>query len=315
MWDRLHKMSRPYNGVEGLPHTLKLWSGKMDLIVSISNFFNNHLDHIIGQMHVVYGWCPLIYFSQCHRAGRMVIINVQPHCTNDIKVRFLPWGIHNSINTIPLYAHTGTINFYIFLNWRGCWDTFWLKLFIRNSLNSSLILCILCLFSFSISLFHSSLRFCIISVSCYGVMDVELLEPYDACPKYWLMITPNSTTRTRLECSSCLMEPYDACPKYWLIITPNSTTRRRLECSGCLMAVVSISWQPWVQSFLLSSDLVRSPVRNNKRNWSKNICYYIKLDVKLKMNLQSYHKFIVPPQMSSAQSILCRPSCTSHVFQ
>ena len=84
-----------------------------------------------------------------------------------------------------------------------CWDTIWLKSFFMAFFNSSFVFSRLRLLSFSSSLFHSSLRFPIISTNYCGLIDAkELLEAYDVCPKCWVIVTPLPATRTRPGCFS-----------------------------------------------------------------------------------------------------------------
>ena len=52
-------MSRSCNEcVKGLFDILNLWCQKRNLIVTVVNFFNTHLDPIICISHIVYGGAP-----------------------------------------------------------------------------------------------------------------------------------------------------------------------------------------------------------------------------------------------------------------
>ena len=84
----------------------------------------------------------------------------------------------------------------------GCWDTFWLNLFRRTSLNSYLSFSSLPMLSSSISFFHCSLRVPINSTNYCGLIDVEVLETHDACPKYWEMVTSIPINQTQPGCFS-----------------------------------------------------------------------------------------------------------------
>jgi len=89
-----------------------LFSKNRDVSISMSNFFNTHFYHIIGQWHVMYDWWPFINSLKGNQA-RMIVINIQPTPIWCINVRVLSEGI----NTTFLCAHTGIRRSYIWLNW------------------------------------------------------------------------------------------------------------------------------------------------------------------------------------------------------
>ena len=113
---RVYKFFWPCNkGIQGLPHRINLFNRYRDMNISISNFFNTHIHHIIGQTNVVYDWWPLINSPKGKQAERNAI-NIQPIPIWDISVRVLPWGINININTTFLWTHMGIRKSYIWLN-------------------------------------------------------------------------------------------------------------------------------------------------------------------------------------------------------
>jgi len=205
--------------------------------------FQTHLDHIIYIRHVVYGRRPLIYFCQGHQVGRMIILNIQPIVDISLVKCSSTDGLTTVSTQLP-FVLTRAPNTCISASFRGkCWDAIWPNSIFMASFNSFFIF------------FHYSLRFLIISANCCRLIDaVELLEPRDACPKYWL------------------------------IVTPTPTTRKWPRCSGRPIAVFSKSWRPW-------GTKLKCVICSYKESCNKQGMYIdqmmlslYKLHVKLKMN-------------------------------
>jgi len=179
----------------------------MDTSINISNFLNTYLYHIVAQRHMVRGCWPLINYSKGNQAGR-IVSNIQPMSVLCISVWVLPRGI----NTVFLCSDTGTIRSYLWLNWM--YDS--LDCICLND-NISCLVTFTMIDYFSFSLIfcgNSSLIFCFIWSNSFGLIDVDVWEPVEACPKYCLVVTLAPATRT---------QPI---------------------CTGSLMTVVSTSWRP-----------------------------------------------------------------------
>ena len=94
-------------------------------------------------------------------------------------------------------------------------DALWDNSTMMASLNS-LIFSKLFLFSSSTSLLNSSFKSLIMSRNCCGLINAEeLLEAHDACPKYWLMVTPVPVAQTRPGCSGRPMEIFNRSWQPW----------------------------------------------------------------------------------------------------
>ena len=139
---------------------------------------------------------------------------------------FLPNGFVSTSVPLPLVL-TCTTNTCISSASMGgeCCDTIWDNSIFIAFFNSCLIISKLhlffsstfllhaswrFLFSSSTSFLHSSLRLPMMSTNGCWVIDAEeVLEPCEACPKYWLIVTLILATRTRPGCYGWLITMFN----------------------------------------------------------------------------------------------------------
>ena len=136
-------------------------------------------------------------------------------CTSKVS---LPNGFVSALAQLP-FMLTRAANTCISGGWSGgeCWDSIWDNSNLIACFNSCLIISKVHLFSSSTFLLHASYRFLFYSSTsflhssfklpmilanfCWVIDAEEVLEPREACPKYWLIVTPIPATCTQPGCS------------------------------------------------------------------------------------------------------------------